>query len=156
MAHANLPQTEELRPLDLAYIAGFFDGEGSVTIHENCKPSPRGISPNHTLQVSLGNTDPRVLEWIKSLFGGGISYRRVEKANHRHVAQWTLRAASALPFLVAIRPYLRMKGEQVDVAIEYQRTKALKGPWRVTAETVAWRESKRQEIRRLNARAWIA
>ena len=47
-----------MNKINLAYIAGFFDGEGSITIHENCKPSPRGKSPNHTLQISIGNCCP--------------------------------------------------------------------------------------------------
>lgn len=142
---------------ELAYLAGFFDGEGSVTIHENCKQSPRGKVPNHTLQASIGNTDSRVLRWIQSVFGGAFCLRktRPDKPQWRPVAQWTIRAASALPFLVAIRPFLRMKGDQVDIAIAYQKTKAMRGPRMVTEKDLIWRELQRQKIRQLNARSLI-
>ena len=136
---------------DLAYIAGFFDGEGSVTIHENGRPSPRGISPNHTLQASIGNTDPIVLRWIHENFGGSLTYRKTKRENSRNIAQWAIRARSALPFLEAIRPYIRMKGQQIDVAIEYQKTKTMRGPKKVTAQDIVWREEQRQKIRGLNA-----
>lgn len=141
--------------LNLAYIAGFFDGEGSVTIHQNAKPSPRGKNPNHTLQVSIGNTDPRVLVRVHEEFGGGFCYRKRIKANHRKIAQWQARSRSALAFLEAIQPYIEMKCDQVAVAIAFQRSKQ---PYRrnlVSAETIAWRETQRQTIRSLNARAWI-
>lgn len=140
---------------ELAYIAGFFDGEGSVTIHENSKPSPRGKAPNHTLQVSIGNTDPVVLMWIQSIFGGGLGFRRNVRENERKFAQWVIRAASALPFLEAIRPFLRMKCDQVAIAITYQRSKSRRGPKAVTSQVIEWREAQRQTIRGLNKREWI-
>lgn len=136
----------------LAYIAGFFDGEGSITIHENCKPSPRGLSPNHTMQVSIGNTDPTILAMLHDEFGGSFVPRKLVSTNHRLVYQWIIRARKALPFLVAIRPYLVMKAKQADVAIAFQQKKSMRGPKRVTRADIAWRESQRTKIRRLNGR----
>jgi hypothetical protein len=144
-----------LTDLELAYIAGFFDGEGSITIHHNWRPSPRGKSPNHTLQVSIGNTDPRVLTWIHSHFGGYLHVRKHVAINCREVTQWIVRAASALPFLEMIFPFLRMKSEQTRIAIEYQKTKKPAGGrgHRLTKGEIAWREKQRQKIRSLNGRA---
>jgi len=144
-----------LTDVELAYIAGFFDGEGSLTIHENGKPSPRGISPNHTLQVSICNTDPLIIMWLHSFFGGALSYRKPKKASWRNIAQWTLRAASTLPFLETIQPFVRMKSEQVEIGIEFQRAKSMRGPKKVSLEEVQWRESQRQKIRALNHKEHI-
>jgi hypothetical protein len=135
-----------------SYIAGFFDGEGSITIHENSKPSPRGKNPNHTLQVSIGNTDPRVLRKIHAQFGGGLTHRKLVSPKHRPVTQWFVRAAQALPFLLAIRPFIYMKGEQIDIAIRFQQSKKMRGPLLVTPKKLQWREEQRQKIRALNAR----
>jgi len=146
---------KKLSDVELSYIAGFFDGEGSITIHENCRPSPRGKTPNHTLQVSIGNTDPRVLVRLKACFGGGLSYRKSTNPKWRGIAQWCVRAKMALPFLLAIFPYLRMKQDAARIAIKYQRTKKMSGPFRVSDKDIAWRESCRKEIRRLNAREWV-
>lgn len=142
----------DLSDVDLAYIAGFLDGEGSITIHENCKPSPRGLNPNHTMQVSIGNTDPRVIEWIHSKFGGSLC-RRKQRPGHKPVLQWIIRAAMALPFLELIRPFVRMKCDQIDLAIEFQRSKKMAGPRKITVEKVNWRESQRVRLRELNARS---
>lgn len=140
---------------ELAYIAGFFDGEGSITINENGKPSPRGKNPNHTLQVSIGNTDPRVLIWLHEEFGGFLTYRKQVSPRHRKVAQWGVRARLALPFLEAIRPFIRMKRDQVDVAIAFQKTKKMHGAKLVPIEQIEWREEQRVKIRELNAKPWI-
>jgi hypothetical protein len=145
----------KLSSKDLAYIAGFFDGEGSITIHHNCKPSPRGKSPNHTLQVSIGNTNPEVLYYLRNLFGGLLSIRHTTKPNHRNVAQWTIRTSQSLPFLEAIRPYVRMKREVIDIAIGFQRTKSMRGPRIIDERTLLWREEQRDKIRILNAHIWI-
>lgn len=144
----------KMTPLSLAYIAGFFDGEGSITIHENCKPSPRGKNPNHTLQVSLGNTDPRIVRELYRQFGGTLT-KRAPLPNCRPFLQWHLRAAKALPFLLAIRPHLCMKIEQADVAITFQQSKGHRGPAQVAPEVIQWREDQRAEIRRLNARTIV-
>lgn len=143
-----------MNDFDLAYIAGFFDGEGSVTIHDNYAKSPRGKSPNHTLQVSIGNTDPRILIWLHQEYGGSLCYRKEKRKNHRKVLQWTLRTRGALVFLEAIRPFLRMKCDQIDIAIAYQKTKKMTRK-QLTPETIAWREAQRIIIRELNAKEWI-
>ncbi len=137
-----------------AYIAGFFDGEGSITIHENCRPSPRGKSPNHTLQISIGNTDPTILVLIHKQFGGSFSERKVTKPNHRRFFQWTVRAAAAKPFLEAIEPFVVMKKKQVQTALEFQNAKRLcrgQGNKYVTPEELSSRECHRSTIRNLNA-----
>lgn len=54
-----------LRPVERAYIAGFFDGEGCVHFMKNRGGKPR---------VSLTQKDPEVLHKIQGLLGcGGIS-----------------------------------------------------------------------------------
>lgn len=146
-----------MNTLDLAYIAGFFDGEGSVTIHENCRPSPRGHAPNHTLQVSIGNTDPRVIKWIHETYGGTYAVRARTVSNHRVCGQWIARANIALKFLEDIRPHLRMKGDRADIGICFQRSKT-KSPGRhgpgsnLSKEEISWREEQRVKIRVENAR----
>ena len=137
---------------DLAYLAGFFDGEGSVSISENGKPSPRALSPNHTLQVAIGNTDITVLKQIQQHFGGYLTTRCPSKPRHKTVYQWSLRSTGAADFLKAIRPYLKMKCKQADIAIAFQESKPKYSKARVTAEIVAWREQQRKDIRMLNGR----
>jgi hypothetical protein len=147
-----LSETVNLKNEDLAYIAGFFDGEGSITIHENWRPSPRGKSPNHTLQVSIGNTDPRVLAFIHRTFGGSLTIRPSTKPRHREVTQWIIRSNGAAAFLTAIYPYLRMKTRQADVGLSFQSEKGRYRKARLTQDEIDFREAKRAAIRQLNGR----
>lgn len=144
----------KMRVLDLSYVAGFFDGEGSITVTP-VKRSPRGLSPNHTLQVSIGNTDPRALEWIHNNFGGSLTVRYPNKKNHRNVLQWIIRAAMALPFLRAIEPFVKMKREQVRLGIQFQEPKHRHGSKRVTITELKRRELIRRKIQKLNGEARI-
>lgn len=155
MAQGDDPPSERasLTNEELAYIAGFFDGEGSITIHHNCKPSPRGKNPNHTLQVSIGNTDPSVVEWIHRHFGGNLAYRTETRANHRSTVQWFARAKIGADFLIWIIPFLRMKRAQAEIAIEFQMSKS--GGYRkkqLSDIEVSIREGQREQIRALNRR----
>src|SRR4051794_25612322 len=51
-----------LRPIDRAYIAGFFDGEGCVTFRDRFGGRP---------WMSITQKDPKVLQHIQSLLGCG-------------------------------------------------------------------------------------
>ena len=52
----------------LAYTAGLFDGEGSITLTRTKRTRFR--SP----QVSVASCDREVLEWLRITFGGSICY----------------------------------------------------------------------------------
>jgi hypothetical protein len=149
---AGLSEPESLTTEELAYIAGFFDGEGSITIHENWRPSPRGKSPNHTLQVSIGNTDPQILAWIHAVFGGSLTIRPSTKPRHREVTQWIIRSNGASTFLRAVLAFLRMKKEQALIGISFQDERGGYRSRQLTDDEIAFRESKRVAIRLLNGR----
>lgn len=60
------------RPTDIAYIAGLFDGEGCVSVRKWTTKK----AFQHTLYVSITNTDKKVLDWIQSQYGGGLCLAR--------------------------------------------------------------------------------
>jgi hypothetical protein len=141
----------KLTQIELSYIAGFFDGEGSITIHINGRRySPRGLSPNHTLQVSIGNTDALIPSWIQSIYGGSLTHRFSDNKRCKRVTQWTLRCIGALAFLEDIYPYLKMKRPQAEIAMNYQHRKIMRGPKKLMPEEIQWREKQRIDIKVLN------
>ena len=89
---------------ELAYFAGFFDGEGCVAIYPK------------KYVVSLTNTDIRPLLRAKELWGGFICSQSVESRRFaiRVLYRWQIYGHSARPFLEAIRPFVLLKGEQID------------------------------------------
>ena len=99
-----------------AYIAGFVDGEGHIGIHSWKK----GVNTNRSIRVILVNTDPSVLEWVQSIYGGSLSSREYQ-SNWKLRWDLTLTTHKALAFLEDIRPFLRMKRRQADTCILFQK-----------------------------------
>lgn len=103
----------------LAWVAGFFDGEGCVTVTRH--KTVGGY--NHRLFVSITQQDNRALIKVKERFGGGLVLDKnrgnipVEK---RHVV-WRWRATShvAYEFLHVIAPYCMVKDKQVAIALDW-------------------------------------
>lgn len=103
----------ELSDVDAAYIAGFLDGEGSIFIYEKMN-RPR-------LRVAFANNDLGVLEWISKMTGVGSISTKI-KYSKVHATSYILQlnADAALSLLQQVRKYLRIKGEQADLGIDFQ------------------------------------
>jgi len=155
-SQGNAAAIAALRREDLAYLAGFFDGEGSVTINhlKRTDKTASGCykSDSYTLHVVIGNTDPTVPLWAQSIFGGYVITREARTAKQKAAFQWIICNYWAMRFLETIRPYIRMKGEVIDRAITFQRAMKKHGPKATPPEVVAWREEQRLAIRMLNGR----
>ena len=108
-----------MQPLkvDLAYIGGMVDGEGSIMlVHQKWHTKLRGISYTHQPHVSISNQDQDVLEWIRVVIGFG--YVRL-KSNK--VWQYEVRHINAIRFLGLLRPWLRIKVIQADLVMEFHK-----------------------------------
>lgn len=113
----------ELDPLEInnetskAYLAGLFDGDGSLSIRHY-----KGQDQYLLLLSIAGNISTgKQLEQLKSLFGGIVS----QKQNTRGV-EWQITSRKAEMFLEVIASYIFLKSEQVSFAQEYlKKRKAL-------------------------------
>jgi len=112
---------ETLKQSDLAYLAGLFDAEGSISVIASTYKTQKGKMPRFDLSVSIVNTDKKVLQWILSLgFGGLITEMQRPKENHKQCYHYLVRDNAALNFLKALLPYLRIKEEQARLAVAFQ------------------------------------
>lgn len=93
---------------ELAYFAGFFDGEGMVAIY------PRKYV------AALANTDVRPLQRAQEIWGGYICSQNADTrpAAIRDLWRWQIYGHNARAFLEDIRPYVILKSEQIDVYLE--------------------------------------
>jgi hypothetical protein len=108
------------RESDLHYIAGFFDGEGNIYINVEYKNGKkRGRTPYHHVRVTISNTNRDILEWMKSIIGGGIYGNKNHESNSKWQQGYMLILASqtARVFLSEIAPYLKMKRKQAELAL---------------------------------------
>lgn len=100
----NLSETEK------AYLAGIFDGEGTVGYYP--------ANGSHTIYVQVTNTDSRVINWVKNLIPGGFVKTRKRHVNRKPVWEWLVRDRDlAIEVLNIIRPYLIIKADQVDLLL---------------------------------------
>lgn len=97
----------------LAYVAGFFDGEGCIQIPCN----ERG---NYSLRINVCQKSEAVLQYIRSRLGGEISDGRGVKILYWH-------GFNALPVLELILPWLVVKKSQAELAIEFGHTIVARG-----------------------------
>jgi hypothetical protein len=104
-------------PLRVAWAAGLFDGEGSISIILH---RPAKKPPYHYLNVSVTNTCVPALEAIRSIFGYGCVSRRNRIEGRRAVFTWATGAHAAEVFLRAILPYAVIKRPQIELALEYR------------------------------------
>lgn len=111
---------------DLAYAAGFFDGEGHICISFATARKCRGHSyDRYMLSVSMSQNDPVALQWLAARFGGNVRQLKASRGYDKKIYRrwdWSLACQNAMEFLLLLRPFLMVKGEQADIAIEFQRT----------------------------------
>lgn len=101
-------------PTDLAWLAGFIDGEGCIQIN---------VMPNRChLRLDITQKDRRPLQQIQKWFGGALSKARADRVSYLRIS--TKQCADTLR---AVRPYLRVKQDQADVAIEFQERRTRNG-----------------------------
>lgn len=139
---------------DIAYAAGLLDGEGCVAVYEYA--TKRGYQQVR-FDVQISNTDSRPLLWLQATFGGRISRRGgVRRGVRRECYYWHLMNAKAAEFLKLVRPFCKIKGEQIDAAIEFRTTYINRHGDYVTPEARTKRSALIAEIAALKRRAFTA
>lgn len=108
-----------------AYVAGLFDGEGSVSI---ARVSANGRSDYHKIVVTIGQRARHrdALDRVQAEFGGTVSVRtqklRISQGWAEH-ASWQLQAKPAIErFLSTIQPYSIIKSEPIRIGLEFIRS----------------------------------
>ena len=147
-----------MEKLDCAYVAGYFDGEGSISIATPY--SKRNDKRYHRLHVSITSTDFETLDWFQQHFGGVVTSHRLGVGNAKPSARWQVTGQIAEQFIRTIIPYLRHKRERAEIALAIRalkvkqggQSKGRKGVVRVTSEIYEQREALRQRLLELNKR----
>lgn len=91
-----------MKEVDLAYVAGLFDGEGTVTLTKS-NSWKRFKSP----QVSITSTTYEIIAFLQEKFGGYVCKQKVYKTHHKQSWSWRLTNDTVFPFLQAIIKYMK-------------------------------------------------
>jgi len=140
----------------LSYTAGLFDGEGCVDIYK-ASISKASKSPSFMLRVVITQKQGDIMNWLEDNFGG---YVQLSRRNGNYIYRWDIRSQAAKRFLLLIQPFVLIKKEQVDLAIEYEERKSkyletLKGKrgFRTLTEgEIKWRYSMQEKLSKLKTK----
>src|SRR3990167_4700333 len=143
-----LPSLNMYDKKELAYIAGLFDGEGTIFIEGKKSYAKGAISKTHYLQLSIANTHKETIDWVKSFlcFGQII---KIEQGN-KPLYNWRGYGVEAIVFLKLLLPYLKIKREQALLAIEFQKSKRHLNGVKSRKDEIIKRDNYKNEIAKLN------
>ena len=97
----------------LAYTAGIFDGEGSVNI--TCDADRR-----HYLRATVTNTNEPLLSWLRNEFGGNVrTLKTPTELTRKSCYTWSINGSESKIFLEKIFPFVKVKKEQITLALSY-------------------------------------
>lgn len=149
----NVVCTSLLENMSIPYLAGFFDGEGCISIYSAKYVVREGNRKSYVLECSVGNCDPRPLQKFMELFGGSVRLKK-EVKNYRLFYNWKVTTQKALAFLLQIKEYLIIKQDEAEIGILHQNRKGV-GRRNKTVETMLleqsdWEKSKSIKHRELN------
>lgn len=99
-------------PINLAYIAGFLDGDGSIMLQVHRRKS--GIDVFRVKTTICFYQDSRYLQdinWIKKVLGCGYVYVRNDKICELRIEGFQ----NVFEVLTLLKPYLRLKKKQAEL-----------------------------------------
>lgn len=105
-------------PIDLAWAAGVFEGEGSIRINTPTKRN-RG-----SLLADMVNGIPEIVRFFNERWPGYFRYMEA-KGRKRGYWRWRIAARKAAVFLSEIAPYIRSAKyrKRLALALEFQAQK---------------------------------
>ena len=132
----------QLTASDAAYLAGFWDADGSFFLHG---PKEGSIS----FRVSVVGTKALVIKWVRDVTGlGTLVLAKRSNPRWAPVWRWWANGESAESLTRQLMPYLRLKRRQAEIGIAFMeriRDPALKADRQ-------WQEEWRVEMKTLNQR----
>lgn len=158
----NMYTPKEYTEVQLAYLAGIIDGEGSIYIG-NFSRTPIGKILSYQTNITISNCDKILIEWLSNVFGGPMSEytpNQTPKNSRKKVYLWRASGERLTHLCILVLPYLVIKKRQCEIMIEmrktFERTGCAKGNpgviYSVTEEILEKRKSLFDELRSLHCR----
>jgi hypothetical protein len=106
---------------DWSYLAGLVDGEGHIALLKN-RHHRQAEGFVLTLTIGITNRSLPLMKWLIQKFGGVYYHRSSENPNWADRYDWSPKGKkNKEEFLLGILPYLIIKREQANVALQFLR-----------------------------------
>jgi hypothetical protein len=129
----------------LAYIAGFLEGDGSFQIMRyNSKRSGHV----YEYRISAYNTKEEVIKWFADTIGGYYGHVK-SSPRWKKPFHWNIKNQEAIQLAQALHPYLISKKEEVSIWLEYAQNVIPNRTNKRTQETIDLRMNLIKKIRDL-------
>ena len=133
---------------DAAYVAGLFDGEGSVYIKRmDQMKHKRPGKPVHkvwVIRMEMAITDKDTIQWCHELFGCGHFGERKVKKGYKRQWRWRVAHRDALYVAKILWPHAKTKLHKIEQIIDHYEPRAQE-----LGDNVVDLETERQ-VRRFN------
>lgn len=144
------------RSHNLAWAAGFIDGEGFITIGKRnmkriLQTGEEAVYVGHYLRLGVNHVDPKPINELYRLFGGSVQYDPNVKGNRKPRYRWIVNTSKAKDVLIQLLPYLINKQDVAVLGIEFQSRLDPKNSQRLSDEELAKRDWYQAEIQRINS-----
>jgi hypothetical protein len=106
--------------MEIAYVAGLFDGEGMVRIAKERRTN----STSYQVHIMIGMTHEPIIRMLHLQFGGSFYVNDHSKRNPNARPQYCWQACSqnACTFLRLIHPFLVVKKDEAKLALDLQES----------------------------------
>jgi LAGLIDADG endonuclease len=140
---------------EISYLAGLFDGEGTICIQKDTRPlskdNGRNWNPIYNVTFRVGMTHQRAVERFKEFFK--VGFIDCEKSYHQFRPMWRYsirRKDDVKNVIEKIHPHLMVKKEQAIMALCYfEDCPSQRGRY-LTPEILEKKEWYYQQMRKLN------
>ena len=147
---------ENIGNIEMAYVAGMMDGDGSFSLIRRHEPGTK--SPRVYPFIQLCNMSEKLIKRFHEWFGGSIGCTKNRKykdgLTRQEVWYWKLSSPKACAcFLLKVIPFLRIKKERAQFLDHFLATNPnVKGSVPVSSHIIAMRDAAAGKMREFNQR----
>ena len=123
-----------IRESDAAYIAGLFDGEGSIDFTKRKEKKRSGTYDCRRISMEISMTDESVLRWVTEVLGVGTLTKKPRKGKRKdgtkYLMQYRWRCTFRDAYYVCrvLWPYAHTKLPKIQQVIDhYRQEKVMNG-----------------------------
>ena len=107
---------------EAAYIAGLFDGEGTITYKKYKEKKTKGTYDCWRISMEIAMTDKSVLVWVNEVLGCGTLNKKPRKNGHKMQYRWRCVFRDCFHVCCILFPFAHVKLGKIQQVIDHYST----------------------------------